>query len=206
MSSVIMTMRLFGSYRLPGHIVSLPTVGWPVSFKVWFDCTSRSTLTLGWNVPALRPRTTWLPWAVESSGTLAWSCGFPRTARNRTRRSWIALLQPQRIHHPHRISPGIDIGVHIARQPDGVGLEVAAGGGVVVAILIVVEVGEGLLLTGKAEQGDGGEGGCGAGAAVAAGGDTEVGTVQPVQRLRAARAIGGGDRQRVRVDGVPSDD
>lgn len=106
-------------------------------------------------------------------------------------------MQPIRIAHPHGIGPRIHIGVHIAGQPDGIGLDVAAGGGVIVAILVVVEVGEGDLLAGVGELGRGcGERGRSAAGVVAGDGAAQVVGVQPVQCGRAACAVGGGDRER----------
>jgi len=46
---------------------------------------------------------------------------------------------PRRIHIIHRIAADIAVGVDAACKADGIGLQVAAGGGVVVAEIVVVK-------------------------------------------------------------------
>jgi hypothetical protein len=76
---------------------------------------------------------------VSAGGVIEWRIAAAERTEAESR-------QPHRIHHSHGVAARIAVGVFVARQADGVGLDVAAGRRVIVAVLVVVEIGERLLL------------------------------------------------------------
>src|SRR5690349_15150931 len=80
--------------------------------------------------------------------------------RNLQSREATDLLETPRIDLTHGICPRIQIRIHSARQPDGVGLQIPAEIGHIVAVEVVMEAGLAVIFLARQAQavGDGGSG------------------------------------------------
>ena len=61
-----------------------------------------------------------------------------------TRRSIPSLLQPLRIDKPKRVGVGVGVGVGVSVEAYGVGLDGSSSAWVIIAVLVVIEIGQAL--------------------------------------------------------------